>query len=113
MNNCFGTLTRTIFPLTIFLIGLSVFECTRSTTDIPHDQMQEIYVDEFKLTYFQMLLKKSYNNSNSVQEIIMQDHSHFTEPVLSLADYNYIDSLTTLDNASLKADSANTIGRVA
>jgi hypothetical protein len=74
---------------------------------------KEIYLDQFKLTYFQKFLIKSYNNSEAIQEIIAQDHSGFTEPVLSLKDLKLIDSLTTEDNLRLKEDSASSIGRVA
>lgn len=75
--------------------------------------MKDIYVDQFKLTYFRMFLKKSYNNSKAVQEIIAQDHSGFTEPVLSMQDLKFIDSLTNHDYSILKTDSASSIGRVA
>lgn len=79
-----------------------------------NDEMyKEIYLDQFKLTYFRKLLIKSYNNSEAIQEIISQDHSGFTEPVLSLKDLKLIDSLTTEDNRRLKEDSASSIGRVA
>lgn len=89
-------------------------QCKTQNDDSSQDEMyKDIYVDEFKLTYFRSLLKKSYNNSEAVQEIIAQDHSGFTEPVLSKKDMKLIDSLTTLDNSILEADSANRIGRVA
>lgn len=57
------------------------------------------------MTYFRQLLVKSYNNSNVVQEIINTDHSGFTEPILTDEDYKLIDSLTTIDNQHLIADS--------
>lgn len=68
-------------------------------------EFKSIYVDQFKLTYFRQLLAKSYNNSNAVQEIINDDHSGFTEPILTADDHHLIDSLTTIDNEYLKVDS--------
>ena len=68
-------------------------------------QYKDIYLDQFKLTYFQQLLIKCYNNSNAVREIIYTDHSGFTEPILSEQDLKLIDSLTTIDNQRLIADS--------
>lgn len=100
--------------LATLVTGVFLFQCrTKSKTD-PNDEMyKEIYLDQFKLVYFQMLLIKSYNNSKAINEIIAQDHSGFTEPVLSVKDLKLIDSLTTQDNLRLKADSASSIGRVA
>ncbi len=74
---------------------------------------KSIYIDQFKLTYFRKLLVKSYNNSKAVQEIINQDHSGFTELILTMEDYRLIDSLTEVDIKTMQADSANSIGRVA
>ncbi|MDP2037447.1 MAG: hypothetical protein Q8L04_08690 [Ignavibacteria bacterium] len=68
-------------------------------------------MDQFKLTYLRQLLRKSYNNSNAVQEIIINDNSGFTEPFLTANDLHIIDSLTTLDNEYLKVDSAQGIQR--
>lgn len=64
------------------------------------------YIAQFKLTYFQQLLKKGYNNSPAIQEILGSDHSGFTEQILNENDYLLIDSLTTADNHAMKLDSA-------
>lgn len=79
-------------------------ESTRRTSSL-EKEYKEIYVNQFKLTYFRQLLIKSYNNSSAVREIIYTDHSGFTEPILNEEDYRLIDSLTTLDNTRLVADS--------
>ena len=79
-------------------------ESTRRTPSLKA-QYKDIYLDQFKLTYFRQLLAKSYNNSNAVREIIGADHSGFTEPILRGEDYQLIDSLTTLDNQYLIVDS--------
>ena len=68
-------------------------------------QYKDTYLNQFKLSYFRQLLAKSYNNSNNVREIINADHSGFTEPILTEDDYKLIDSLTTIDNQHLIADS--------
>ena len=74
---------------------------------------RSIYIDQFKLTYFRQLLIKGYNNSKAIQEIIKADHSGFTEHLLTIDDYRIIDSLTSVDNQKIKADSISRIGRVA
>ena len=89
--------------LTTLFITVSC-ESTRRTQSLKA-QYKDIYLDQFKLTYFKKLLIKSYNNSNAVREIINADHSGFTEPILTEDDYKLIDSLTTLDNQLLLADS--------
>jgi hypothetical protein len=89
--------------LTTLLITISC-ESTRRTQSLKV-QYKDIYLDQFKLTYFRQLLIKSYNNSNAVREIIGADHSGFTEPILTEQDYKLIDSLTSIDNHRLIADS--------
>ena len=89
----------------LLLILLTAINC-RSAQTIASQQEKEIYIDQFKLTYFRQLLLKSYNNSEAIREVIRKDHSGFTEPVLSEEDYRLIDSPTFSDNEKLKADSA-------
>ena len=74
---------------------------------------KSIYIDQFKLKYFTQMLINGYNNSQAIQEIISIDHSGFTEPILTEDDYNFIDSITRIDNQKMQSDSANSIGRVA
>ncbi len=68
---------------------------------------KSIYMDQFKLTYFRQALKKGYNNSSAIREIISLDHSGFTEQILTEDDYKLIDSLMTVDNNAMKIDSIN------
>ena len=107
-NKTLTTLWRQLDLLFILcsLISLVSASC-QSTRRTPstNAEYKEIYLDQFKLTYFRQLLAKSYNNSNSVREIIGADHSGFTEPILTDEDYRIIDSLTTLDNQHLIIDS--------
>lgn len=101
------TTTRAIFYsflLTILTITTSCENTHRASA--LNTQYKEVYLNQFKLTYFRQLLKKSYNNSNAIREIIGDDHSGFTEPILTEQDYKIIDSLTTLDNQRLIADSS-------
>lgn len=100
-----------IFGLLCCLFG---FQCKSIHNSKSQKAMyKSIYIDQFKLTYFRKLLVKSYNNSKAVQEIINQDHSGFTELILTMEDYRLIDSLTEVDIKTMQADSANSIGRVA
>ena len=89
--------------LTTLFITVSC-EGTRRTQSLKA-QYREIYLDQFKLTYFRKLLAKCYNNSDAVREIISADLSGFTEPILTEEDFKLIDSLTTIDNQHLIADS--------
>lgn len=89
--------------LMVLIIGLS---CNGSHHLTSHHKVNKtIYIDQFRLTYFRQLLNKSYNDSKAIQEIINNDNSGFTEPVLTSNDYNLIDSLTKLDNIKLIIDS--------
>ncbi len=95
------------FVYSIFLTTLLMTSSCESSrrTQLLKAQYKEIYREQFKLTYFRQLLIKSYNNSSAVREIINADHSGFTEPILSEEDFKLIDSLTTVDNQRLVADS--------
>lgn len=95
-----------IYALLHMATILSISSC-QSSHKIPslRKEHKKIYMDEFKLTYFKKLLIKSYNNSKTVSEIFSLDHSSFTELILSEDDYKLIDSLTTIDNQYLVADS--------
>ena len=99
--------TLTPFFFCVLLITLLMtLSCDNShRTQSLKAQYKEIYLDQFKLTYFRQLLKKSYNNSPAIREVIQDDNSGFTEPILSEEDYKLIDSLTTIDNQQLVSDS--------
>ncbi|MFT3678688.1 MAG: hypothetical protein QM791_00360 [Ferruginibacter sp.] len=99
---------KTVIYFIFFTISILYSACdtTRKNSSLK-TQYKAIYVDQFKLTYLRKLLIKSYNNSTSVQEIINSDYSGFTEPILTEEDYRFIDSLTTIDNQHLIADSAD------
>jgi hypothetical protein len=77
--------------LTILLAGIECKSTQRATSQ--KAMYKAIYIDQFRLTYFRKILIKSYNNSKAIQEIISNDHSGFTEPVLTKDDYTLIDSL--------------------
>jgi len=85
-------------------ITYSACDTTRRTHSLKA-QYKNVYIDQFKLTYLRKLMLKGYNNSTAVREIISTDHSGFTEPILTEEDYHLIDSLTTVDNQHLIADS--------
>jgi len=74
-------------------------------------QYEELYAEQFRLTYFRLLLFKAYNNSDAVTEVISKDHSGFAEPLLSEGDYRFIDSLVSIDNQRLVSDSAESYRR--
>lgn len=76
-------------------------------------QFKEVYINQFKLTYFRKILIAGFNHSETVKTLIRFDRSGFTEPILSEHDYKLIDSLVYLDNQYMMADSSRSIGRVA
>jgi len=108
------TLKQTSIYLILLSISATGLSCKSSQSSThQHAELKAAYIDQFKLTYFQQILIKSYDNSESVQEIINSDHSGFTEPILTEDDNKMIDSLTTADSQKIKMDSTNRIGRVA
>lgn len=96
----------------LFLVLFISNSCssTRMSSSLTKEY-KDIYIEQFKLTYFRQLLIKSFNNSSAVREIINSDYSGFTEPFLTQEDLKFIDSLTTLDNYYLKTDSIAGINR--
>ena len=98
--------TKAAIYFILFTISLSTScEGTRRTA-LLKKQYKEIYLNQFKLTYFRLLLIKSYNNSNAIREIINADNSGFTELILTDEDYKLIDSLAAFDNQLLITDSS-------
>jgi hypothetical protein len=99
--------TKRILIYFIFLSASFVgLKCKSTQNPTSQKAMYKaIYIDQFRLTYFRQLLIKSYNNSKAIQEIISNDHSGFTEPILTEDDYKLIDSLTIVDNDKMRVDS--------
>nr|WP_315152267.1 hypothetical protein [uncultured Flavobacterium sp.] len=93
--------------LIIMLLILSFIGCRTAKES---RQLKEIYVREFKTTYFKNLLRKGFNNNKGYNYAVRIDISHFSEPILSPEDFKYIDSLTTIGNQFMVADSLQSIG---
>ncbi|UOK42180.1 MULTISPECIES: hypothetical protein [Flavobacterium] len=105
-----------ISKFTIIFLLILLFGCKTQNQDRYHnedDQYKEIYLDQFKLVYVKSLIRKCYNNSPSIERILDEDKSGFTEPLLTTDDYELIDSLTTIDKNKIQKDSILSIGRVA
>ena len=100
------------FKLSILLFVILVIGCKPKFYSF-ECQFKEIYMNQFKLVYTKQLLKKSYNNSVSINLILNEDKSGFTEPILTQEDYIYIDSITTIEAKKIKIDSTESIGKVA
>ncbi|HEY0066675.1 MAG TPA: hypothetical protein VGB46_04920 [Flavisolibacter sp.] len=92
-----------------FLVQCGTVQPVRSE----REQFKEVYISQFKLTYFRKILAAGFNHSEAVKDLIRFDRSGFTEPVLSEHDYRLIDSLVYLDNQYMVKDSASSIGTVA
>lgn len=97
----------------VLIVCILILSCKSFTGLSYSQQMKEIYLYIFKLTYFKKLLLIGYNNSPEIKEVILTDQSGFSEIILTPADYLLIDSLVRIDNSILVQDSLNRIGRVA
>ena len=93
--------------ITLLLI-LSLANCGTVKQDL---QMKEIYFQEFKTTYFKRLLRKGFNKDKGYDNAVKIDNSHYAEPILSLEDINYIDSLTVVGNHFMTSDSLQSFGK--
>jgi hypothetical protein len=98
-----------LFTFSIFLIHCS----TARPLTSEHQQFKQVYIRQFKLTYFRKLLFTGFNNSEALKSILNQDKSSFTEPILTNDDYQFIDILVHQANEYMVADSVNNIGKVA
>jgi hypothetical protein len=76
-------------------------------------ERKEVYVYSFKITYFKKMLLSGFDNSAEIKTIIGRDHSGYSEIVLSMDDFKFIDSVIVADRAKLSADSSASIGRKA
>jgi len=95
------------------LILMSFFAyCTTSKIRNAHSQMEQSYLYDFKLNYFRKLLIRGFNESEAIKSVIASDRSGYGEPLLSIEDYQLIDSLTGIDNSVMLQDSINRVGRV-
>lgn len=91
---------------TFFLIlMLGLVSCNRYTSPGERRQMKKVYISEFKMRYFKILFLTAYNNSESIKNIMDNDASLFTEPILSRDDLEIINTLVKADNKVLVADS--------
>jgi hypothetical protein len=104
-----SNLTLSFLVLIVLLVQCQAVQPVKSE----RKQFKELYLSEFKLTYFRKLLTLSFNHSEAVKALIDFDNSGFTEPVLSSKEYPFIDSLVFLDNQAMVADSISSIGTVA
>lgn len=101
-----NTKSTILYSILLTIVAITISCENVNKAELQKIEKEEIYVNQFKLTYFRLLLSKSYNNSNSVRDIISNDHSGFTEPILTDIDFKLIDSLTTIDNQRLITDSS-------
>mgnify|MGYP006141455181 FL=1 len=93
--------------ITLLLILSLTISCRTAKED---RQIKQIYVREFKTTYFKSLLRKGFNNNNGYNNAVEIDNSNFAEPILSPEDSKYIDSLTTEGNQFMASDSLQSFG---
>ena len=105
--NCL--LKSTLNALLILIVAVS-FACKSTHSWTSKKEMKEIYIPNFKLTYFKKLLIAGHNNTSEIKSIVLGDHSGFSEPILSTEDYDLIDSLVKIDNQTMIMDSINRIG---
>lgn len=73
--------------------------------------LRKIYVYDFKAIYFRKMLISGFRNSKEINSVIGEDHSVYSEQVLSMDDFNFLDSLIAEDTKRLIADSVAGINR--
>lgn len=108
-----NTYFKTISFLGFFLILISIYSCLSSRERFLKKQYKEIYIEEFKMTYFDAILRAAFNNSKEINDVINSDNHHYPESILSLEERQLIDSFARIHNKLLVTDSLNRIGRVA
>ena len=64
--------------ITLLLILSLTISCRTAKED---RQIKQIYVREFKTTYFKSLLRKGFNNNNGYNNAVEIDNSNFAEPI--------------------------------
>lgn len=97
-----------------FISLLVILSITVSCSTLKEDrQLKEIYLHEFKITYFKTLLRKAFNNDKGYLEAVKIDRSNYGEIILVAGELRLIDSLTTIDNQFMVTDSIDGIGRKA
>jgi hypothetical protein len=99
--------------LKFFILLLSVLFVQCATVKPERKRFKEVYINQFKLTYFRKVLLAGFNHAEEIKTLIQFDRSGFTEPILSEDDLKLIDSLVTIDNQTMIRDSTNRIGKVA
>lgn len=72
-------------------------------------ELRSIYIEEFKLTYFETLLQKAFHHPE-FQKATASDRSHFSEPILTESSRTLIAQYTTLHAAQIQQDSIQSIG---
>jgi len=65
-------------------------------------QFKSIYLAQFKLTYTRKLLQAGFNHSPAINSILETDPKGFTEPILSDADYQLVDSWVYIEGSEGK-----------
>lgn len=95
------------------LICVFIFSCKNTNVTKSYTrQIKESYIYDFKIKYFKKLLVVCFNNSESIKNIVHEDRSGYGEPILSIEDYNLIDSFTKIDNKLIIVDSIKKVGKV-
>ena len=67
--------------------------------------MKESFIYDFKITYFKKLLLVGYNKTDAIKSVVSEDQSGFSENILSMDDYNLLDSIVKVDNDVMLKDS--------
>ena len=98
----------------MFMLMLLFVHCrtTQSKASLA-EEYKQIYIRQFRVVYFRKILQEGFNQSTAFNEVINSDRSLFTEPILTMEDLKLIDSIVNIDNAKMRTDSIERIGKVA
>jgi hypothetical protein len=87
-----------------------LFGCKQNTNKSEsYTSIKTLYTKEFKLVYFEELLKKGFNSDKGYLQATSIDRSNFAEPMVSPDDLKLIDSITFQDNQKMVLDSIQSI----
>lgn len=102
---------KKLLIITVILSLISSCKPPYQISRSERNEMKEIYVQSFKMTYLKKMLLSGFRNSKEIKTVLNEDHSSFSEIVLTMDDFVFIDSIVAADTEKLIADSTYSIGR--
>jgi len=90
---------------TLFFFTVSIVFITTSCKTQKNLRERLYLVEDYKKVYFSFCLKRGFNNSKEIKQILKEDNSVNSEFVHGIKNYRTIDSLAKLTREVIKQDS--------